>query len=189
MSDQGDLLEHFVDGLCALELDPELLQRAPTGEGWLPAELGRMAAEHPACADELAEFVAMELELHQHHQQPGLVDRLGPSDVFFTRRVMDRLPEIAAIDERRRTWILASSYALAIGVAYLLLGPLLSSGALAGYLGSLSDTVFGSLSGSLHDWGHNSHALEASGAWFALALLVVAGCLCITPIERRRADA
>jgi hypothetical protein len=185
VSEHSDQVERFVDRLCALELDPELVRRAPAGEGWLPADLRQLAANDQACADELAQFVAMELELYDHHQQPGLADRLGPRDVFFTRSVMDRLPEIEAIDERRRTWILASGYALAIGVAYLLLGPLLSSGTLAAYVSAVSDSV----SGSLHDWGHSHHVLEASGAWLALALLLAAGLLSIAPTERRRAGA
>src|SRR5690606_6022938 len=106
-------IDQFVEQLCELELDPELLRSDPRGERWLPAELRRMAERDPECARELAEFVAMELALFDVHE---------PSDAFFTRRVLDRLPEIESIDDRRRTWILASAYALAIGVAYLLLG-------------------------------------------------------------------
>lgn len=159
-------LERFVEQLCALELDPEQLRRDPRGERWLPASLRRMAEEDPACARELEEFVAMELALFDVHE---------PSDAFFTRRVMERLPEIEAVDDRRRTWILASAYALAIGVAYLLLGPLLSSGEIASFVEPV------------HDWVH-SRALEAGGMWISLVLLVVAGVLTLAPTGRR-ADA
>ena len=117
----------------------------PRGERWLPAGLRRMIEDDPECARELDEFVAMELALYDVHE---------PSDAFFTRRVLDRLPEMEAIDDRRRTWILASAYALAIGVAYLLLGPLLSSGELAGFVEPV------------HDWYHD-HAIEAGGMWVA----------------------
>ena len=160
-------LDAFIERLCELELDPALLRSSPRGERWLPADLQRVIAEDPECARELDEFVAMELALHDVHE---------PSDAFFTRRVLDQLPEIEAVDDRRRTWILASAYALAIGVAYVLLGPLLSSGELA------------SMAGPLHDWVHD-HAVETGGMWIALALLVTAGVLTLAPTDRRRADA
>ncbi|MFO7564465.1 MAG: hypothetical protein R6X02_17595 [Enhygromyxa sp.] len=154
--------DHFVEQLCELELDPELLRRDPQGERWLPAALRQMAKEDPACARELAEFVAMELALHDVHE---------PSDAFFTRRVLDRLPEIEAVDDRRRTWILASAYALSIGVAYLLLGPLLSSGEISSFVAPV------------HDWFHE-RAIGAGGMWIALALLLSAGVLSLTPSRR-----
>ena len=171
-------LDHFVDQLCELELDPELLRIDPCGERWLPASLQAMVREHPACARELAEFVAMELSLH---------DVPEPSDAFFTRRVMDRLPEIQAVDDRRRTWILASAYALAIGVGYVLLGPLLHSGKIAGFV---SDSLHGwaPLHGVAH--GHAvERALGAGGMWIAFALLVAAGVLVLAPTWRRSVDA
>jgi hypothetical protein len=160
-------LDHFVEQLCELELDPELLRIDPRGERWLPADLRRMIEEHPECKREFDEFVAMELALYDVHE---------PSDAFFTRRVMDQLPAIEAVDDRRRTWILASAYALAIGVAYLLLGPLLSSGEISRYFEPV------------HDWYHGG-ALEAGGMWIALALLVTASVLTLAPAGRRRADA
>ena len=167
-------IDRFIEQLCELELDPELLRSDPRGERWLPAELRRMAERDPECARELAEFVAMELALFDVHE---------PSDAFFTRRVLDRLPEIESIDDRRRTWILASAYALAIGVAYLLLGPVFSAGfswgEIAGYVAPV------------HDWYHD-HAVEAGGMWIALALLgllVTAGLLTFAPTGRERASA
>jgi hypothetical protein len=163
----SESIEHFVEQLCELELDPELLRRDPRGERWLPASMRRMIEADPACARELEEFVAMELALYDVHE---------PSDAFFTRRVMSKLPEIEAIDDRRRTWILASAYALAIGVAYLLLGPLLSSGEIATFFEPM------------HDWYHG-WALEAGGMWIALVLLVTACVLTLAPTGRHRADA
>lgn len=171
-------LDRFVDQLCELELDPEQLRVDPRGEQWLPASLRRMVREDPACAQELAEFVAMELSLHDVHE---------PSDAFFTRRVMDSLPEIEAVDDRRRTWILASAYALAIGVAYVLLGPLLSSGEIASFV---SDSLHGWE--PLHGFAHGhaiEHALEAGGMWIAFALLLTAGVLVLAPTGRRSVDA
>lgn len=163
--------DRFVERLCELDLDPVLLRSDPHGERWLPASLRRMAAEDPECARELEEFVAMELALFDMHE---------PSDAFFTRRVMDQLPDIEAIDDRRRTWILASAYALAIGVAYVLLGPLLSSGELS----VLVDRWYQDY--ALRDW-YQHHAMESM--WIALALLVTAGVLTLMPTGRRRADA
>jgi hypothetical protein len=160
----GDSLDGFVAQLCELELDADSLRADPHGERWLPASLRRRVHDDPACARELAEFVAMELALADTHE---------PSDAFFTRAVMDRLPELDAVDDRRRTWILASAYALAIGVGYLLLGPLLSSGELLGAVEPL------------HRWAHD-HALEASGVWITLALLAISGVLVLAPTQRRR---
>ena len=163
----SEALDRFVEGLCELELDPALLRSDPAGERWLPDELRQMDAEQPECARELAEFVAMELALHDVHE---------PSDAFFTRRVLDALPEIEAVDDRRRTWILASAYALAIGVAYLLLGALVRSGELSSYVEPV------------REWA-NAGALEAGGMWIALALLLTAGLLTLAPTDRRSADA
>lgn len=159
-------LDRFIEALCELEVDPELLRSDPRGERWLPAALQEQIEDDPACARELAEFVAMELALHDVHE---------PSDIFFTRRVLDRLPEeLGAIDDRRRTWILASAYALAIGVAYLLLGPLLVSGEISG------------LVAPMHDWVHEHATLGAGSMWIALALLLAAGVLTLAPTGRRR---
>lgn len=163
----SELLDRFVEQLCELELDPQQLRSDPRGERWLPTSMRRMVEDDPACARELEEFVAMELALHDVHE---------PSDAFFTRRVMDQLPELEAVDDRRRTWILASAYALAIGVAYLLLGPLLSSGEIASFV----EPVRG--------W-YQGHALEAGSVWISLVLLVMAGVLTLAPTGRRRADA
>lgn len=164
-------VEQFIEQLCELELDPQQLRDDPSGETWLPASLRRMAAEEPECARELAEFVAMELALHQAHE---------PCDAFFTRAVMVRLPDVEAVDERRRTWILASAYALAIGVAYVLLGPLLSSVGGGGELAAWTEP--------LHDWYHD-HAVEAGGMWMVAALLLTAAALVVLPVGRRSVDA
>jgi anti-sigma factor RsiW len=163
-------LEQFVERLCELELDPQLLREDPSGQRWLPAPLRRMVAENPECARELAEFVEMELELHRAHE---------PCDAFFTRAVLDRLPPMEAVDDRRRTWILASAYALAIGVAYVLIGPLLGS---AGEVAAWMEP--------LHDWYHD-HAVEAGGMWMVAALLLTAGALVVLPPggSRRSVDA
>lgn len=167
----SETLEQFVERLCELELDPQLLREDPSGQRWLPASMRRMVVENPACARELAEFVEMELELYRAHE---------PCDAFFTRAVLDRLdrlPCVEAIDERRRTWILASAYALAIGVAYVLIGPLLGSGELTAWMEPL------------HDWYHD-HAVEAGGMWMIIALLLTAGALVVLPAGgRRSADA
>jgi hypothetical protein len=162
----SEALEQFVEQLCELELDPQLLREDPSGQRWLPASMRRMVAENPACARELAEFVEMELELYRAHE---------PCDAFFTRAVLDRLPVVEAVDDRRRTWILASAYALAIGVAYVLIGPLLTSS--AGEVAAWMEP--------LHDWYHD-HAAEAGGIWMVVALLLTAGALVVLPAGGRR---
>ncbi|KIG13470.1 hypothetical protein DB30_08036 [Enhygromyxa salina] len=166
MSAPSPDLDRFVERLTELDLDPELLREDPTGERWLPRSLRQLVTHDPACRQELAEFVEMELALLDVHE---------PSDVFFTRQVMDRLPTLEAVDDRRRNWILASAYALAIGVAYLLLGPLLSSGELTSWVEPV------------HHWYH-AHAVEAGGMW--MVLLLAACALALVPAGGdRRADA
>ena len=161
----SEAIDQFIEELCELELDPQLLREDPRGDRWLPASLRAMVEADPACARELVEFVDMELALLDVHE---------PSDAFFTRAVMDRLPEIQAIDDRRRTWILASAYALAIGVTYLLLGPALAAGEV-GELGRWLEP--------LHGWYHE-HAVEAGSLWMGVAMVVMAA-LMVLPVGRR----
>ena len=169
MSHASDRQEAFADALLALEVDAQRLRSDPQGHSWLPPELKRCVAEDPACARELAQFVELELELYA-------VDK--PSDAFFTRRVLERLPTQATVDARRRTWILASAYALAIGVAYLLLGPLMASGELAGWLEPL------------RAW-YQGHAFEAAGLSMGLgvALMIAAAALVLLPTAGGRRSA
>jgi hypothetical protein len=178
-------LERFVEQLCELELDPELLRTDPRGERWLPASMRQLIDDDPACARELDEFVAMELALYDVHEPADVSSRRSAADaVFFTHRVMEQLPEIEAVDDRRRTWILASAYALSIGVAYLLLGPLFSSGLSSG----LSSGELANFVELMHDW-YQGRALEAGGMWISLVLLVTGGALTLAPTGRHRADA
>jgi len=157
-------LETFIDELCALDVDPREIAADPEGRAWLSPSLRRAIADDPNCAAEFAEFVEMELALLDVHE---------PCDAFFTRRVMESLPPLQPVEDQRRTWILASAYALAIGLAYLLVGPALSSGALTGYVEPL------------HDWYHDQ-SLELGGMWMVLALLCAAGVLVVLPTGGRR---
>jgi hypothetical protein len=157
--------ESLLERLLELDLDARTLRVDPRGETWLPADL-RARVEHDAeLARELDEFVATEL---------ALFDVREPSDAFFTKRIMQELPSIDAVDDRRRTWILASAYALAIGVAYLLLGPWLGSAEFGVWL-AWSERV----------------ASEAGGAGLAIGLLVGTAALLVVPLGagRRAADA
>ncbi|EDM77033.1 hypothetical protein PPSIR1_16070 [Plesiocystis pacifica SIR-1] len=161
-------VDAFVEALIELDLEPESLRRDPAGASWLPASLREAAERSPECARELEEFVEMELALCDVHE---------PVDAFFTRQVMDRLPELDAVDHRRRTWILASAYALAIGVTYLLLGPLLSSGELA----AMVEPV--------RDW-YGSGAAESGGVWMGAVALIAAVAIGFLPAGGRpRAEA
>lgn len=152
-------LDRFVEQLCELDIDPQRLREDASGASWLPASLYELTQRDEACALELAEFVEMELSLLDVHE---------PCDAFFTRRVLDSLPQVDAVDETRRTWILASAYALAIGLTYVLVGPMFGSGEIAAYFAPL------------HDWYHD-HALETGGLWMALALMCTAGALVVLP--------
>lgn len=157
----------FADALIELEVEPARLRMDPDGATWLPEAMVEMARRDADCAHELAEFVALELALHGGDE---------PEDPFFCRQVMDRLPEVHAVDDRRRTWILASAYALAIGVAYLLLGPALSQGHVASWF----DPVRG--------W-YEGHAASVGGISLGIALLGVAVALVLLPAGgRRRAE-
>ena len=158
-------VEAFIDELVTLEIDPASLPLDPSGETWLPSHLREIAREDPECARELAEFVEMERALCEVHE---------PCDAFFTRKVMDRLPEIEAVDDRRRTWILASAYALAIGVAYLGWGPLLASGEIAAWIEPLRAWVDAQAAGA-----------GAAGLWVAVGLMCAACALVLFPTDRR----
>ena len=169
-----DLGDRFLDRLLELELDARTLREDPRGETWLPADLRAAIENDPSWASEFEEFVATEL---------SLFDVREPSDAFFTKRVMQQLPELNAVEDSRRTWILASAYALAIGVAYLLLGALINSG-------ELGSTVAGEWFASLSAWSE-SHASEAGGAGLAIGFLVAIAALLVLPLGpgRRAADA
>jgi hypothetical protein len=156
--------DELLERLLELELDAHTLRDDPSGASWLPEDLCALVERDPECAAELREFVAVELELFAAAQ---------PSDPFFTRRVLDALPPVAGVDYNRRNWILASAYALAIGVAYLLLGPLLSSGELASWFEPLGGWI-----------ESHAHAVEAGSMWVAVTLLLAAAGLVLLPLGR-----
>jgi hypothetical protein len=157
--------DRFLERLLELELDARTLQTDPRGETWLPADLRAQVERDAECAREFEQFVATEL---------ALFDVREPSDAFFTKRVMQQLPAVDAVDDSRRTWILASAYALAIGLTYLLLGP---------WLGSLEF-------GEWLAWSE-SFTGEVGGAGMAIGLLLGAAALLVVPLGagRRAADA
>jgi hypothetical protein len=137
-------LDAFCDALFELEVSHEQLIRDPRGLQWLPEALREAAERDPACRRELESFVETELELHLGAEAPF---RDRAHGALFTRRVMEALPERVALDTRRRTWILASFHALAIGVAYLLLAPALQGGSVLDQVHGLMDTGLGFLGG------------------------------------------
>jgi hypothetical protein len=146
-------LERLRDALLELDVSPERLRADPTGASWLPEELRALVARSDECRFELTEFVAMELELFD--------DSVGPTDALFTARVMEDLPAVETTDAWRRTWILAAFHALAIGVAYLVLWPMLQGGELTAALDQLH---------GLHDWrasiGEGALATAVPVEWF-----------------------
>ncbi len=116
-------LEEVEAALAELEVDVALLRANPGGEGWLPAPLRERAASEPEVAALVREFVEMELELGGALGRGELdgapVHR--PEDALFTREVVEALP-----DERghrwRRTLVLATCHALALGAFWLIWG-------------------------------------------------------------------
>jgi hypothetical protein len=159
--------DRFVERLLALELDARTLREDPRGDTWLPADLRAELERDESLARELDEFVATELELFDMRQ---------PSDAFFTKRVMQQLPAVEAVDDQRRNWILASAYALAIGVAYLLIGPWLGSAELEQTLTTLRSSV-------------DQYAIEAGSAGLAIGGLLLVAALLVLPVGPGRRPA
>lgn len=114
-----------------------VLRRDPDGKTWLPAELRALVAADPSCQAELRRFVDREIELFGSVRQK--------SDALFTDRVLKAAAPVqiagAGLDARYRSLILAFAYALATGVAYLMLAPLLGLAALGTWTGQLAQTV------------------------------------------------
>lgn len=115
-------VERFEEELIGLDVAMPQLRSDPTGSAWLPPNLRRAAETDQRCQQILREFVEVELLMFD--------EATGPSDALFTARVMRALPAAERADARRRTYILASAHALAIGVAYLVLWPLYEGGSL-----------------------------------------------------------
>ena len=109
-----------------------VLRRDPEGKTWLPAELRALVA-----ADDTCRFVDREIELFGSVRQK--------SDALFTDRVLRAAAPVqiagAGLDSRLRSYILAFAYALATGVAYLMLAPLLGLAALGTWTSQLSEAV------------------------------------------------
>lgn len=114
-----------------------VLRRDPEGTTWLPPELRALVDAEPACRDELRRFVDREIELFGSVRQR--------SDALFTDRVLRAAAPVqiagAGLDRRYRSYILAFAYALATGVAYLMLAPLLGVAALGTWSGQLAEVV------------------------------------------------
>lgn len=111
-------LRAFLD---ALDVPSSTLKRDPEGATWLPPELQALVAADPACREDLRRFVDRELELFGSVRQRP--------DALFTARVLRAAEPVqiagAGLDPQVRSWILGFSYALATGVAFVMLAPLL----------------------------------------------------------------
>jgi hypothetical protein len=114
-----------------------VLRRDREGKSWLPAELQALVAADPTCHAELHRFVDREIELFGSVRQR--------SDALFTDRVLKAAAPVqiagAGLDSRYRSVILAFAYALATGVAYFMLAPLLGLAALRTWSGQLVEAV------------------------------------------------
>ena len=143
------------------DIPSSVLRRDPEGTTWLPAELRAHVDAEPACRDELRRFVDREIELFGSVRQR--------SDALFTDRVLRAAAPVqiagAGLDRRYRSYILAFAYALATGVAYLMLAPLLGVAA----LGSSLETFFGAWTGPLAEAAGGD---EGGAGMRAVAVLV-----------------
>jgi len=121
------------------DIPSSVLRRDPEGTTWLPAELRALVDADPACHVELRRFVDREIELFGSVRQR--------SDALFTDRVLRAAAPVqiagAGLDRRYRSYILAFAYALATGVAYLMLAPLLGLAALGTWTGQVAEVVGG----------------------------------------------
>jgi hypothetical protein len=122
-----------------------VLRRDREGQSWLPAELRALVAADPTCQAELRRFVDREIELFGSVRQR--------SDALFTDRVLKAAAPVqiagAGLDSRYRSVILAFAYALATGVAYYMLAPLLGLAALGSWTGQISRTIGGEDGGNI----------------------------------------
>ena len=114
-----------------------VLRRDPTGTTWLPDELRALVDGDELCQEELRRFVDREIELFGSVRQK--------SDALFTDRVLKAAAPVeiagAGLDSRLRSGILAFAYALATGVAYMMLAPLLGLAALGTWSSQIASAV------------------------------------------------
>lgn len=162
---------------CFLEeadIPSGVLRRDPEGTTWLPAELRALVAADSTCRDELRRFVDREIELFGSVRQR--------SDALFTDRVLKAAAPVqiagAGLDSRVRSWILAFAYALATGVAYLMLAPLLGLAALGTWTSQLVAAAGlddgGNLGNSLGVGGGPNTVARSAAVLLGAAILVVA---------------
>ncbi len=151
---------------CFLEeadIPSGVLRRDREGSTWLPAELRALVAADPQCHEELHRFVDREIELFGSVRQKG--------DALFTDRVLKAAAPVqiagAGLDSRQRGLILAFAYAMATGVAYLMLAPLLGLAALGTWTDRLASAV------GVED-GSGAVGVRAAMVLIGAAILVVA---------------
>jgi len=155
-------VEALEEHLYSLELRLAELRAGPNGEGWLGDPWLRIVRREPALLAVVRRFVEEELELYDSLR--------GQADAFFTARVIEATSpvEVAGIGlaPRYRSWILASAYALALGVASMIAVPWLKG------QGGMS------WSSSLHEVVSHGVGEPSERGWFlllaaALAIVVV----------------
>ena len=156
------------------DIPSSVLRRDPEGATWLPPELRARVAADPRCHDAVRRFVDREIELFGSVRQP--------SDVLFTDRVLRASAPVqiagAGLESRRRGLILAFAYALATGVAYLMLAPLLGLAALGTWTERLAGVAGLDIGGS----GDLRSTLVLVGAAIVVLILVLA--VAFTPSRR-----
>ena len=112
--DRRSRLTLFQAALLDADVDPEVLRRDPSGETWLPVDLRALVRDDAECRALVQEFSRAELAMFDGAD-------LG-NDPLFTARVVRSLPlplEGAGLALRRRRWILAAAYGMAVSSAYV----------------------------------------------------------------------
>jgi hypothetical protein len=102
--------------LYELEVSSTALRRDPRGRTWLDPVWRAEIERTPALRAALDEFIEEELELFDSVRVRA--------DFVFTSEVVTATESDSmfgvGLDPRHRTWVIATAYSLALGVAYLL---------------------------------------------------------------------
>lgn len=164
MSDLHPAVARLRNFLEEADIPSGVLRRDREGTTWLPAELRALIEADDRCRDELRRFVDREIELFGSVRQK--------SDALFTDRVLKAAAPVqiagAGLASRQRGWILASAYAMATVVAYLMLAPLLGLAALGTWSNRFATAV------GVDEGGDGVVGVRATLVLIGAAVLVVA---------------
>ncbi len=118
------------DALCELDVLAADVRKDPSGKTWLPDDLRALVESNARCREVLAEWIDEELEFFDSV-------KLRPDALFTDRVVKATEPEQiagAGLEPGRRGLVLAAAYALAAGLAILILRSVIVETSLLGML-------------------------------------------------------